>query len=103
MSGFLLLLVKVNLAMGAAIVLVSLIRRPLRAQFGAPIAYAIWLLVPIASVASLLPPREVPVPAHVASVQAAAAPLPVTGYVLHSALSAIEQLARQSVLSRPRP
>ena len=55
MSGFLLLLVKVNLAIGVAIILVSLIRRPLRAQFGAPIAYAIWLLVPIAAVASLLP------------------------------------------------
>ncbi len=98
MSGFLLLLVKANLAMGAAIVLVSLIRRPLRAQFGAPIAYAIWLLVPIASVASLLPPREVPAPAHVASVHAPLAPIPVTGDAAHSALRAIEQLAGQSAL-----
>ncbi len=98
MSGFLLLLVKGNLAMGAAIVLVSLIRRPLRAQFGAPIAYAIWLLVPIASVASLLPPREVPAPAHVASVHAPLAPIPVTGHGAHSALRAIEQLAGQSAL-----
>ena len=103
MSDFLLLLVKVNLAMGAAIVLVSLIRRPLRAQFGAPIAYAIWLLVPIASVASLLPPREVPAPAHVASVYAPAAPAPVTGHVPHSTLSAIEQLARHSVIMPPTP
>ena len=103
MSGFLLLLVKGNLAMGAAIILVSLIRRPLRAQFGAPIAYAIWLLVPIASVASLLPPREVPAPAHVASVHAPAAPAPVTGYVPHSTLSTIEQLARHSVIMSPTP
>ena len=95
MSGFLLLLVKGNLAMGAAIVLVSLIRRPLRAQFGAPIAYAIWLLVPIASVASLLPPREVP--AHVAS--APAAPAFVTAYV--PTLNTIEQLARHSVITTP--
>jgi beta-lactamase regulating signal transducer with metallopeptidase domain len=102
MSGFLLLLVKVNLAMGAAIVLVSLIRRPLRAQFGAPIAYAIWLLVPIASVTSLLPPREVPAPAHVASF-APAAPAPVTGYVPHSTLGAIGQPARQSVPMPPAP
>jgi beta-lactamase regulating signal transducer with metallopeptidase domain len=103
MSVFLLLLFKVNLAMGAAIILVSLIRRPLRAQFGAPIAYAIWLLVPIASVASLLPPREVPAPAHVASVYAPAAPAPVTGYVPHSTLSAIEQLAPHSVIMPPTP
>ncbi|MBA2589510.1 MAG: M48 family metalloprotease [Alphaproteobacteria bacterium] len=74
MSGFLILLVKVNLAMGAAIILVLLVRRPLRTRFGAPIAYALWLLVPIASVASLLPPREVP--AHVATVQAPSVPMP---------------------------
>src|SRR4051812_49349511 len=103
MSGFLLLLVKVNLAMGAAIILVSLIRRPLRAQFGAPIAYAIWLLVPIASVASLLPPREVPAPAHVASVYRAAASAPVTGHVPHPTFSAIEHLARHSVIMPPTP
>ena len=103
MSGFLLLLVKVNLAMGVAIVLVSLLRRPLRAQFGAPIAYAIWFLVPIAGVASLLPPREVPAPAHVASVHAPAAPVPVTGYAPHSTLRAIEQLARAERALPPTP
>jgi len=99
MSGFLLLLVKFNLAMGAAIVLVSLIRRPLRAQFGAPIAYAIWLLVPIAGAASLLPPREVPAPAYVASAPAA----PVRFHVPQSALGAIEQLTRHSVTMPPTP
>jgi beta-lactamase regulating signal transducer with metallopeptidase domain len=56
MSAFLLLLVKLNLAIGAAIVLVSLLRRPLRLLFGAPIAYAVWFLVPIAGTASLFPP-----------------------------------------------
>jgi beta-lactamase regulating signal transducer with metallopeptidase domain len=101
MSGFLLLLVKVNLAMGAAIILVSLIRRPLRAQFGAPIAYAIWLLVPIASIASLLPPRESP--AHVATVPAPSLPVPIMGHTAHSALRAVEQLAGQSALMPPAP
>ena len=57
MSAFLFLLVKLNLAMGMAIVLVALLRRPLRLLFGAPIAYAIWFLVPIAGMASLFPPR----------------------------------------------
>ena len=101
MSGFLLLLVKVNLAMGAAIVLVSIIRRPLRAQFGAPIAYAIWLLVPIASVASLLPPREVPAPVHVATVHVPSAAIPIMGDATHSALRAVEQLAGRSALIPP--
>jgi beta-lactamase regulating signal transducer with metallopeptidase domain len=71
-SAFLLLLVKVNLAMAAAIVLLSLLRRPLRLSFGAPIAYAAWLLVPVAGVASLLPPRvAAAVPARIAPVQIA--------------------------------
>ncbi len=57
MTDVLFALGKVNLAMGMAIILVSLLRRPLRVQFGAPIAYAIWFLVPVAGMASLLPPR----------------------------------------------
>ena len=101
MSDFLLLLIKMNLAMGAAIVLVSLMRRPLRAQFGAPIAYAIWLLVPIVVVASLLPPREVPAPAQVATVPAPPAPMPIMGDATHSALRAVEQLAGESALVFP--
>lgn len=103
MSGFLLLLVKDNLAMGAAIVLVSLIRRPLRAEFGAPIALAIWLLVPIASVAVVLPPREVPVPGSVASTLAPAAPAFVTDHAPHLIVAAIEQLVPQSVPTPTAP
>lgn len=69
MSAFLLLLAKVNLAMAAAIVLASLLRRSLRLWFGAPIAYAVWFLVPMAGLACLLPPRvAAPVaPAHLAA------------------------------------
>lgn len=79
MTELLLLLGKLNLAMGAAIVVVCLLRRPLRAQFGAPVAYALWLLVPIAALASLLPPRmALPAPAaplHVILAPIAAAPV----------------------------
>ena len=103
MSGFLLLLVKVNLAMGAAIALVSFLRRPLRAQFGAPIAYAIWLLVPIAGVAVLIPPREIPPPVHIASEQAPAVPAPVTGHIPQSTLAAMEQAARNDLIVPPTP
>ena len=80
MTDFLLLLGKLNLAMGAAIIVVWLLRRPLRAWFGAPVAYALWLLVPIAGIASLLPPRV-------------AAPLPA--YVMHLQNPAVQNLAGQ--------
>jgi beta-lactamase regulating signal transducer with metallopeptidase domain len=94
MSAFLLLLVKLNLAMGAAIILVSLLRRPLRLLFGAPIAYAIWFAVPIAGVASLFPPR-VEAPSPVPSVSAAVSAM---GPLAHSALRVTEQLAGQSTI-----
>jgi beta-lactamase regulating signal transducer with metallopeptidase domain len=58
MTDFLLVLAKTNLAMIAAILMVALLRRPVRAGFGAGLAYALWLLVPVAALASLLPPRE---------------------------------------------
>jgi len=59
MADFLVLLVRINLAMSAAILAVALLRRPMRALFHAPLAYALWLLVPAAMLASQLPPRTV--------------------------------------------
>lgn len=59
MTDFLLLLGKLNLAIGAAIILAYLLRRPLRMLFGAAIAYGVWILVPMAGLAVLLPPRVV--------------------------------------------
>lgn len=59
MTDFLFLLAKINLAMAAGIVAVALLRRPMRAAFHATVAYALWLLVPVAVLASLLPPRIV--------------------------------------------
>jgi beta-lactamase regulating signal transducer with metallopeptidase domain len=97
MSAFLLLLVKVNLAMGAAIALVSLLRRPLRAQFGAPIAYAVWFLVPIAVIASLFPPR-VAAPVLAPIMPAPVAFISVPGHIAHSALRVTEQLTGQNAL-----
>lgn len=64
MTDFLFLLAKINLAMAAAILLVSLLRGPMRAAFHASIAYGLWLLVPAAMLASLLPPRLVVIAAH---------------------------------------
>jgi beta-lactamase regulating signal transducer with metallopeptidase domain len=102
MSAFLLLLVKLNLAMGAAIVLVSLLRSPLRLLFGAPIAYAIWFLVPSAGIASLFPPR-VGAPAPIPSMPVPAAPVSVMAPIAHSALRVTEQLTGQGALTAIAP
>src|SRR5258707_1033484 len=56
-ADFLFVLAKINLAMAAAILMVALLRRPVRAAFPAPFAYALWLVVPAAALACLLPPR----------------------------------------------
>src|SRR3546814_11058144 len=49
-------------ASSAAIVLVLLLRRPLRATFGANAAYLLWLLPPLAVLAASLPAPVVHVP-----------------------------------------
>lgn len=105
MSAFLFLLVKVNLAMGMAIILVALLRRPLRLSFGAPIAYAIWFLAPIAGLASLLPPRVVMLAPTPVIPVAVSAPASVMGHITHSTLRLTEQLTGQGaiVLAVPPP
>lgn len=52
-------LLEATLASSAAIVLVLLLRRPLRRGFGARVAYGAWGLVPASLVAVLLPAAEV--------------------------------------------
>ena len=48
-------LLETTIASTFALLMVLLVRRRLRVMFGASVAYAAWLLVPIASVAVLLP------------------------------------------------
>ncbi|MFY2763608.1 M56 family metallopeptidase [Arenimonas sp. MALMAid1274] len=55
------LLIEGTLSTSAAIVLVLLLRQPLRAAFGAGAAYAAWSLVPVALLAVALPAAVVPV------------------------------------------
>jgi TonB family protein len=75
-DGFRLLL-ETTCASGIAMLLVLLLRRPLRAAFGANAAYASWLLVPLMTLAVLLPapsvevvltaiPMAAPIAGHVA-------------------------------------
>jgi beta-lactamase regulating signal transducer with metallopeptidase domain len=60
-------LVLANLTGAAAILAALALRGPARAQFGAGLAYALWLIVPAAMLASLFPARTVLLPAPVAT------------------------------------
>jgi TonB family protein len=76
-SRLLTLLVETTMAGSTALLLVMLVRRPLRNMFGAAVAYAAWTLVPAAVIAVLLPAATVAVenaPA-VATLSAAAMPM----------------------------
>lgn len=57
MSEFLTGLIQVNLAASAAILLILVLRRPVRDLFGAQAAYALWLLAPLIIAISFAPPR----------------------------------------------
>lgn len=61
-ADLLLLLLKTTLAGSAAIVLVLVLRRGVRARFGSGVAYALWWLLPVAMLAASLPARTVQVP-----------------------------------------
>ncbi len=58
-SEILAVLIRINLAAAAAILLVLLLRQPVRRIAGPLVAYALWLAVPVAAIASLAPPRKV--------------------------------------------
>jgi len=66
-ADILAILARGTLAASAAIVIVLLLRRPLRAAFGAEIAYSFWLLVPVATLAAFLPARRIFVSATTAT------------------------------------
>ena len=53
-----------TVATSGAVALVLLLRRSLRNTFGAAVAYACWLVVPLAAIAVLLPPAAMQMPAQ---------------------------------------
>jgi beta-lactamase regulating signal transducer with metallopeptidase domain/ankyrin repeat protein len=67
-SDLLAFLLRANLALAAAVMLALVLRKPVRAAFGARAAYGLWLIAPLAVIAMLLPARVISV----------AAPPPVT-------------------------
>jgi beta-lactamase regulating signal transducer with metallopeptidase domain/ankyrin repeat protein len=62
-SDLLTFLLRANLALAAAVVLVLILRKPVRAAFGARAAYGLWLVAPLAVIAMLLPARVISVAA----------------------------------------
>ncbi len=54
----LIVLVHFNLAAAAAILVVLAARSEVRQRFGAEVAYRLWIVVPIAALAALVPPAE---------------------------------------------
>lgn len=59
-TEFLIPLVRVNLALAVAILLVLALRRPARRLFGARVAYGLWTIVPLAAAAVFLPRPAAP-------------------------------------------
>ncbi|KQZ06085.1 transcriptional regulator [Caulobacter sp. Root1455] len=80
-------LLRANLALVAAILVVLILRRPVRARFGALAAYVLWLVAPVCLAASFLP-------AHAPSQVLA----PVTTLALAAAKSAAPLVHRAPVL-----
>lgn len=69
-------LLKVNLAVAAAVLLVLALRKQVRAAFGARSAYALWLIVPLSILALLVPARTITLPAPIAAKPAVASVAP---------------------------
>src|SRR5262245_31688820 len=58
-ADLLLLLTRVVLVFSAAVAVVMALRIPMRQAFGARTAYGLWTLVPLATIAAMLPARLV--------------------------------------------
>ncbi|CAN5227435.1 hypothetical protein BH11PSE2_BH11PSE2_18990 [soil metagenome] len=80
MAELILGLIRANLAAAAAVVVVLILRKPVRAHFGAHLAYMLWLIVPLVAAASLLPGR----PADEATSQVNALAAAVQAWSVHA-------------------
>ena len=82
-------LIRANLALGLALVMVILLRAPARRAFGARAAYGLWLAPPMAALAALIPP--------------ASAASPLVAEVVLEATAAAGAAVEASVLALPGP
>lgn len=92
------ILLRATLAASAAILVVLLLRRPLRGAFGAVVAYWFWLLVPIATLAAFLPARTIIAPEPAAtSMTANAANTDVDTESVANAAAQLNQIALPNI------
>src|SRR5690348_10790297 len=89
------IVLRLNLALAAAVIAALVLRPPARRLFGPQIAYGVWALVPITALAMLLPSRIVPVVGHWANAPiptATAAPAATAAHAPASAASLADSL-----------
>lgn len=95
-------LVRVNIVASGAIVLVLVLRVLVLRRYGARIAYALWLIVPVVACASMLPAREqIVVVEAPAGISAAALPALTNENPAASVDATPKKAARSLVLSLP--
>jgi len=90
MSDALAALLRINLALAAAVAVILLLRRPVRRLVGPRLAYGLWALAPLAVLAMLAPPRIMRV--RVVDAPLAMAPLAPAGPPLASPASHVADL-----------
>lgn len=90
------LLVRVVLVFSTALLVILVLREPMRRAFGARVAYALWALAPVALVAALLPARLV----MVDTPQAPAITAPAAQTVIEATQSAPLTAPAEIMLSR---
>lgn len=96
------IVLRASLIASAAIVVVLLLRQPLRAAFGAQIAYGFWLLVPFAALAGFFPARQIFVDAPVMTdTEAVARALEINAPVTAEAPSQAVELALSNIEPTP--
>lgn len=96
-ADILAILLRATLTASAAILVILALRAPFRALFGAQVAYALWLLAPIALIASFLPARRIYMQTAAASdaAQSAANAGPIDPAMLDSSAPIIQAAAPQ--------
>lgn len=88
-ADILALVVRGTVALSAALIVILVLRQPVRAAFGAHIAYAFWLIAPIAVAASFLPARRIYLDAPIV----ASAPAPQMAEVVSASTPTMQGFA----------
>jgi beta-lactamase regulating signal transducer with metallopeptidase domain len=92
------ILMRMNLALAGAVLLVLALRGAMRMRFGAQVAYALWCIVPTSLIAAMLPARTIEIVARASAPHALGMALSAAGTELTAAAPTIEPFDISSVL-----